>query len=199
MVKLAIPKGSLERSVFEFFDRAGLQLVGRERSYKPILAGDPEVCVKILRPQEIPLYVYEGFYDIGVTGLDWVIEHGLQDKVEELLKLNVGKVKLVVAIPKEWPIESAEELVDRFAREQRALRISSEYLVISSTYIASRESYRRHYGSSKPLIVTPWARWGDNEMVKIVLSFGATEAKPPEEADAIIDVSETGTTLESNG
>lgn len=155
--------------------------------------------MKILRPQEIPLYVYEGFYDIGVTGVDWVIEHELREKVVELLRLEVGRVKLVLAVPKEWSVENAEELIDWFASENRVLRVSSEYLNISSAFLASRDSYRRHYGSARPVIVTPWGRWGENEKVRVILSFGATEAKPPDEADAIIDVSETGTTLESNG
>ncbi|MEM1847173.1 MAG: ATP phosphoribosyltransferase [Acidilobaceae archaeon] len=198
-IKLAIPKGSLEKSVFEFFDRAGLQLLGRERSYKPVLAGNPDICIKILRPQEIPLYVYEGSYDLGITGIDWVVEHGLQNEAEKLLELGIGRVKLVVAIPKEWKIENAEELIEEFASSNRVLRVSSEYLVVSSTFLASRESYKKYYGSLRPLIVTPWGKWGDNNMVRVILSFGATEAKPPDEADAIIDVSETGTTLESNG
>lgn len=116
-----------------------------------------------------------------------------------LLELGVGRVKLVLAVPKGSGYRDSEDLIARFAGEGRILRISTEYLNTSAKYISSRRSYRENYGSSSPLIITPWGRWGDNRMVQIILSFGATEAKPPEEADAIIDVSETGTTLESNG
>ncbi|HWQ16520.1 MAG TPA: ATP phosphoribosyltransferase [Sulfolobales archaeon] len=194
-----MPKGSLEKAVYDFLERAGYTLIGRERSYRPIIASDPYICVKILRPQEIPIYVYEGLYDIGITGIDWVLEQGVEDKVKLLLELGIGRVKLVLAVPRGSGYRSAEDLVRRFAEEKRILRISTEYLNTASRFISTRESYRKYYGSSRPLVITPWSRWGDNTMVQVILSFGATEAKPPEEADAIIDVSETGTTLESNG
>jgi ATP phosphoribosyltransferase len=198
LVRLAIPKGSLEKHVVEFLERAGYNLIGRERSYRPLI-NDPDICVKILRPQEIPVYVYEGLHDIGITGLDWVLEQGLEDKLPILLELGVGRVKLVLATPKGSGYRDVEDLIQRFANENRILRISTEYLNTSARYISGRRSYREIYGSSSPLIITPWGRWGENKMVQVILSFGATEAKPPEEADAIIDVSETGTTLESNG
>jgi ATP phosphoribosyltransferase len=123
----------------------------------------------------------------------------LGDKLPILLELGIGRVKLVLAVPKGSGYRDSEDLVSRFANEKRILRISTEYLNTSAKYISSRRSYKENYGSSAPLIITPWGRWGDNRMVQVILSFGATEAKPPEEADAIIDVSETGTTLESNG
>ncbi len=116
-----------------------------------------------------------------------------------LLELGIGRAKLVLATPRGSGYRDAEDLVGRFASEGKILRISTEYLNSASRFISSRERYRKHYGSSKPLVITPWGMWGDNSMVQIILSFGATEAKPPEEADAVIDVSETGTTLESNG
>lgn len=131
--------------------------------------------------------------------MDWVLEHGLEERIKILLEMGIGRVRLVLAVPKGLGVESAEDLVESFASEERILRISTEYLNTSSRYIMGRRSYSRHYGSSRPLVITPWGRWGENRMVQIILSFGATEAKPPEEADAIIDVSETGTTLESNG
>jgi len=198
IVRLAIPKGSLEKPVSDFLDRAGYSLIGRERSYRPLIS-DPEICVKILRPQEIPVYVYEGLHDIGITGYDWVLEQGLEGRVSILLELGVGRVRMVLAVPRGSGYRDSEDLIERFTREGRILRISTEYLNTSSRFISSRRSYAAYYGESKPLIITPWNRWGDNNMVQIILSFGATEAKPPEEADAIIDISETGTTLESNG
>ncbi len=127
------------------------------------------------------------------------MEQGLEDKLPILLELGVGMVKLVLATPKGSGYRDADDLIRRFANENRILRISTEYLNTSARYISSRRSYREIYGSSSPLIITPWGRWGENKMVQVILSFGATEAKPPDEADAIIDVTETGTTLESNG
>jgi ATP phosphoribosyltransferase len=79
------------------------------------------------------------------------------------------------------------------------LRISTEYPSSVSRYISSLPEYKKAYGTDKPIIVTPWWKTGENKMVQVYLSFGATEAKPPEEADVIVDASETGTTLEQNG
>jgi ATP phosphoribosyltransferase len=77
-------------------------------------------------------------------------------------------------------------------------RVSTEYLNIAAEYIKSQPAYRKRFGKSEPLIVTPWWRKGKNPRAKIFLSFGATEAKPPENSDCIMDVTETGSTLEAN-
>ncbi len=196
-IRFAIPKGSLEKAVNDFLDRAGYRLAGRERSYRPRI-NDPEICVKILRPQEIPVYVAEGLYDVAITGMDWVIENKLRDKIAKLLDLEFGRVKLVVAVPRDLPYSSTDSLIDGYFRENRTLRIATEYLNISREFIMERESYRKIYGDRKPVIISPWFREGDNDMIQIILSFGATEAKPPEEVDAIIDITETGITLENN-
>ncbi|MCS6785205.1 MAG: ATP phosphoribosyltransferase, partial [Candidatus Caldarchaeum sp.] len=78
------------------------------------------------------------------------------------------------------------------------LKISTEYLNTAASYVASQPSYKRLYGDKQPQIITPWWQKGENGMVRIYLSFGATEAKPPEEADLIMDASATGITLEQN-
>jgi ATP phosphoribosyltransferase len=77
-------------------------------------------------------------------------------------------------------------------------RVSTEYLNIAAEYIKSNPAYKKRFGESQPLIVTPWWRKGDNPRAKIFLSFGATEAKPPENSDCIIDVTETGSTIDAN-
>jgi len=77
-------------------------------------------------------------------------------------------------------------------------RVSTEYLNIAAEYIKSNPAYKRRFGETEPLIVTPWWRKGDNPRAKIFLSFGATEAKPPENSDCIIDVTETGSTIDAN-
>jgi len=85
-----------------------------------------------------------------------------------------------------------------YAKKKKILRISSEYLTNASKFIKKCKSYKKLYGSKDPQIVTPWLRLGTNKNVQIHLSFGATEAKPPEDVDAIMDVTETGTTLRQN-
>ncbi len=194
-IKLALPKGSLEKSTYEFVENAGYRIHGKERTYRPAL-NDPDIEVKILRPQEIPLAVAEGMQDIGITGEDWVLE--TRADVEMLLKLEYGKIRVVVAIPKPNPASNFTELLKAFHEEQRTLRISTEYLNATSDYIMKNSFYREKYGDEEPLIITPWWRRGSNSKVAIFLSFGATEAKPPEDADVIFDVTETGSTLEQN-
>ncbi|MGQ9468553.1 MAG: ATP phosphoribosyltransferase [Nitrososphaerales archaeon] len=193
-VRFALPKGSLENATFEILSKAGYKLSGQERTYRPSI-NDSEIELRILRPQEIPIYVAEGLQDIGITGLDWIKE--TNSDVEVLLNLEYGAIKLVLAIPKPWAINSLSQLIENFWKKKE-LRVSTEYLNTTVSYIKSNPMYKKCYGNLDPLIITPWWRIGNNPSVSVFLSFGATEAKPPETADAIVDVTETGTTLEQN-
>jgi len=150
----------------------------------------------MLRPQEIPTLVGDGLYDVGITGQDWVNEN--KADVEKLLDLEYGKIKLVIAIPDSYRYKSLDDMILDYAKKKKILRISSEYLTNASKFIKKCKSYKKLYGSKDPQIVTPWLRLGTNKNVQIHLSFGATEAKPPEDVDAIMDVTETGTTLRQN-
>ncbi|MBS7605977.1 MAG: ATP phosphoribosyltransferase [Candidatus Bathyarchaeia archaeon] len=195
-ISFAIPKGHLTEGAFRLLERAGYTILGADRSYRPSI-NDPKIDLKILRPQEIPMLVADGLHDIGITGVDWIRE--THADVEVLLNLEYGKVKLVLAVPKSWDdVNDLSTLLEKFARENRVLRISTEYLNISAEYLMNNPAYKRLYGDREPLMVTPWWRKGENDRVVLYLSFGATEAKPPEEADAIIDVMETGESLERN-
>lgn len=82
--------------------------------------------------------------------------------------------------------------------QRKNFRVSTEYLNIAAAYVKNNPAYKKRFGDAEPLIVTPWWRKGENPRAKIFLSFGATEAKPPENADCIIDVTETGSTLDAN-
>ena len=100
-VKLAIPKGSLEKKMLAFFERAGLGVQGYadgSRGYRP-QGDEPNIAAKVLRPQEIPYMLAAGFYDIGISGLDWYIESQCASNVSELLDLGVGRVDIVLAVP----------------------------------------------------------------------------------------------------
>lgn len=195
-VSFLIPKGHLADGTFRILERAGYVVSGGERTYRPTI-NDPKIELKILRPQEIPLFISEGLHDIGITGLDWLQE--TKADVEVLLNLEYARVKLVLAIPKAWTsINDLSSLLEEFNRSGRTLRISTEYLNVSSDFLMSNPAYRRLYGGKEPLIITPWWKRGENSRVAIYLSFGATEAKPPENADAIVDVMETGESLEQN-
>ena len=194
-VRMAIPKGSLEEGTLELLRRAGYEVKGVYRSYRPWI-NDPEISLKILRPQEIPVLVSEGRYDLGITGLDWVLESDCDVKV--LLDLKYGFVKIVLAVPKWWNVESFDELLSEKIEKGAPLRISTEYIGLTTRFVVGSKVYKRFFGEKKPVIVTPWWRTGENEKVRIILSFGATEAKPPEDADAIVDNTSTGITLREN-
>lgn len=194
-IKFVIPKGSLEKATFALLERAWYEIHGRDRTYRPII-NDPGIALKLLRPQEIPLFVAEGLHDVGITGQDWIRE--TQAQVETLLDLPYGKIRLVLAVPRELRVASLTELLRKYARAGKTLRLSTEYLNIAAEYVKANPTYRTLFGAKDPLVITPWWRQGGNPQVSIYLSFGATEAKPPEDADAILDVTETGTTLERN-
>ena len=194
-VKFAVPKGSIETSTFKILEEAWHSIVGIGRTYR-IRLSDPEIEVKILRPQEIPTYVQEGFYDIGITGKDWIRE--AKANIQILLDLEYGRVKQVFAIPEHLESNNLSELIVEFATKKKPLRISSEYLTTTSSHIKENPAYKKYFGDISPMIITPWLRVGENRNVQIFLSFGATEAKPPEDVDAIFDITETGTTLVQN-
>ena len=98
-VKFAVPKGSIEEATFKILEQAWQSISGKGRTYR-IRLSDPEIEVKILRPQEIPTYVQEGFYDVGITGKDWIIEANADVKI--LLDLEYGRVKQIIAISRKF-------------------------------------------------------------------------------------------------
>jgi ATP phosphoribosyltransferase len=174
MLSLALPKGSLENQTIRLFDEADLRVLRRsDREYNASI-DDPRVSqVKILRPQEIPRYVQEGFFDLGITGLDWITETN-SDVVEVLdmayNKQGVGApVQIVLAVLQETGIEGPEQI-------KPGSRISTEYPNLTAKYFEKL---------GIPVDVRP--------------SYGATEAKVPEMADAIVEITETGSTLRKHG
>ena len=173
MLKLVIPKGSLERATFQLFEAADLRISRTsEREYRGTIQ-DPRVdSVAILRPQEIPTYVEDGFFDIGVTGEDWVAETGAD--VVKVASLPYSRqtdlpVKIVLAAPRDSGIEKPEDVKPNS-------RISTEFPNMTRAYFEK--------------LGIP---------VRIFLSYGATEAKVPEIVDAIVDLTETGSTLRRHG
>lgn len=173
MLKLVIPKGSLEPMTLSLLQEADLPLRrGSDRDYHGTI-DDPRISrVSILRPQEIPTYVEEGRFDIGITGLDWVHETGSDVEVVTGLSLSGragGQARIVFAVPNDAPIESAKDVPNGF-------RISTEYPNL--TRIA-------------------FDALGID--VKVFLSYGATEAKVPDIVDGVVEVTESGSTLKRAG
>jgi ATP phosphoribosyltransferase len=173
VLKLVLPKGSLEKATLELFDAADLAV---QRSstvdYKATIA-DPRVLdVRILRPQEIPTYVADGLFDLGITGRDWIEE--TDSDVVSLGELHYSKatakpVKIVVAVPQDSPYEKVEDL-------PQGLKVASEYPELTRRFFRDK---------------------GIEADVR--MSYGATEAKVPEIADCIVDLTETGRALRAAG
>lgn len=194
-LKLTIPNGHLGQKSIDIFQKAYYKISGQDRSYRPGFS-DPDVELRILRPQEIPLYVADGIQDVGITGLDWLTE--TDAKIEDVIDLEFGGVKLVAATPKSQSADTVNDLMESLWKKGKQFRVSAEYLNVTANYLKSQPAYKDRFGKKEPMIITPWWRKGDNPDAEVYLSFGATEAKPPEIVDMIVDVTETGTTLEQN-
>ena len=169
MLSIAIPKGSLEEQTLLLFKQADLEVKLTERGYNPTIE-DPRISkVKILRPQEIPEYVEQGYFDLGITGKDWIVER--EADVVEVADLRYNKrtdapVRIVLAVQQDSGIERPEQMPEN-------AKISTEYPNITRRYF---ERLR-----------IP---------VRIFFSYGATEAK--DMMDGIVELTETGETLTKN-
>ena len=168
-LRLGIPKGSLQEATLSLFTRAGLRVYTNARSYFAA-TDDPEIECLLIRAQEMARYVEHGALDAGLTGLDWVLESGLDVvKVTDLIyaKQSMGSVKWVLAVPEDSRFQKLEDLEGRI--------VATELV-----------SFTRNYFSSR------------NVSVGVEFSWGATEVKPPLLADAIVEVTETGSSLRAN-
>ncbi|MFP4163068.1 MAG: ATP phosphoribosyltransferase [Chitinispirillaceae bacterium] len=168
-LSLGLPKGSLEQSTVGLFNKAGIHIKRKERSYYPS-CDDPELDLIVMRPQEIPRYVEQGIIDSGITGQDWVAENNADIKeVTELRysKASRQKCRWVLAVPEESPFQTAEDL--------KGKRVATE--LVSTT---------KRFFDSKGVDVD------------VEFSWGATEVKPPRLVDAIVDITETGSSLRAN-
>ena len=173
MLSLVLPKGSLERATLDLFDAADLTVRrSSDRDYHASI-DDPRIeRVRFLRPQEIPSYIEGGLFDLGITGRDWITETGAE--VASLGELHYSKatsqpIRVVLAAPQGSPWQSVTDLPE-------GVRISTELPSLTSRYLAEH---------------------GVKAMV--IPSYGATEAKVPDIVDAIVDLTETGSSLRRNG
>jgi ATP phosphoribosyltransferase len=173
VLRLVLPKGSLERATMDLFEAADLPVVRSSSVDYRATIDDPRVTeVRILRPQEIPVYVAEGLFDVGITGRDWVEETA--SDVISLGELRYSKatsnpVRVVVAVGAEGGVERVEDLPD-------GVRVTSEYPELTRRYFAER-----------------------GIRADVRLSYGASEAKIPDIADCVVDITETGRALRAAG
>ncbi|MBO4314092.1 MAG: ATP phosphoribosyltransferase [Desulfovibrio sp.] len=173
IIKLGIPKGSLEESTIDLFERAGWKIRRHTRNYFPDI-NDPEIAVSICRVQEIGSYIEDGIIDAGLTGLDWLIERDVKGKLHEVSKLVYSKSS---NRPCRWVLAVAGDSPYRRPEDLKGKRIATELVHMTQGYFD-----RKGIG------------------VDVFYSWGATEAKVVEGlADGIVEVTETGATIRAQG
>ncbi|MBC6461439.1 ATP phosphoribosyltransferase [Actinomadura sp. HBU206391] len=173
MLSLVLPKGSLEKATLELFDAADLTVQrASDRDYRASI-DDPRIDrVRVLRPQEIPTYLEQGLFDLGITGRDWITETDAD--VVSLGELKYSKatsnpVRVIMAVPADAPWQRVSDLPE-------GVRISTEFPALTQRFLEK-----------------------NGVKARVVPSYGATEAKVPDIVDAIVDLTETGSSLRKNG
>jgi ATP phosphoribosyltransferase len=168
-LKLGMPKGSLQESTFALFANAGYRFSVSSRSYFPSV-DDEEIEAMLVRAQEMARYVQDGVFDVGLTGKDWIVETGAD--VEEVLDLCYSKQSMR---PCRWVLAVPESSPIKTAKDLEGKRIATEAVNLTSGYLQK-----------------------NGVSAEVEFSWGATEVKAPELVDAIVEVTETGSSLRAN-
>ncbi|HMF11255.1 MAG TPA: ATP phosphoribosyltransferase, partial [Gemmataceae bacterium] len=169
VLKLGIPSGSLQEATGELFRKAGYKITFASRSYYPTV-DDPEIQCTLIRAQEMPRYVQDGSLDCGLTGYDWVLENDA--KVVELAELVFSKVS---KRPVRWVLAVPNDSPVQAVKDLQGKRIATEVVNLTRRWLAQH-----------------------GVTAHVEFSWGATEVKPPRLADAIVEVTETGSSLRAN-
>ena len=168
-LKIALPKGSLEEATYNLFKRAGFRINVSSRSYSPSI-DDPEIEVVLFRPQEMSRYVEQGIVDCGLTGHDWVVEN--ESDVAELAELQYSKR---TSNPVRWVLAVHESSPFKSVKDLQGKKVVTELVSVTKRYLKKNKVN-----------------------AEVEFSWGATEAKPPRLADAIVEATETGSSLRAN-
>jgi ATP phosphoribosyltransferase len=171
VLKLGLPAGSLQEATGELFRKAGYKVTFASRSYYPTI-DDPEIHCTLIRAQEMARYVRDGSLDCGLTGYDWVVENDAQDAVTELAELVFSKVS---RRPVRWVLAVPNDSPVQGPKDLQGKRVATEVVNITRKWLASH-----------------------GVTANVEFSWGATEVKPPKLADAIVEVTETGSSLRAN-
>ncbi len=169
ILRVGLPSGSLQEPTFALFAKAGFNISGASRSYKPAV-DDPELMIRLLRAQEISRYVEHGFLDCGLTGKDWIANNG--SDVAVLAEMTFSKVS---SKPTRWVIAVPEDSAIRTVQDLQGKVIATEAVDLTRAFLAK-----------------------NGVTASIEFSWGATEVKVPDLVDAIVDVTETGSSLRAN-
>jgi len=168
-LRIGLPKGSLEESTFRLFAKAGYPIAAAGRGYRPFVEGNL-FEVRLIRPQELSRYVAQGFLDAGITGKDWIAEN--ESDVHVLCDLKYNKA---TSLPARWVLAVAEDSPFKSVKDLQGKRIATEPVNLVKAYL------KKH-----------------KVKAEVEFSWGATEVKVPELVDAIVDITETGSSIRAN-
>jgi len=169
ILKIGLPKGSLFEPTLNLFEKAGYHIHGADRSYRPTI-DDPELQIRLIRAQEIGRYVDHGFLDCGITGMDWIAENGADVQVVCDLKYSRA-----TSNPTRWVLVVPNDSPIQSVKDLEGKRIAAEATGLVEKYLAKH-----------------------GVKAQVEFSWGATEVKVPELVDAIVDITETGSSLRAN-
>ncbi|MBF0212620.1 MAG: ATP phosphoribosyltransferase [Magnetococcales bacterium] len=172
-LKLGIPKGSLEQATIDLFAQAGWRIAPSSRNYFPSI-DDPEIVCSLVRPQEMARYVADGTLDMGLTGLDWIVEWECEEKVTQIGALEYSKSS---NRPCRWVLVTRQDSPIRTVEDLQGKRVATELEQFTRRYLAQR-----------------------GIEAEVIFSWGATEAKVVEGlVDAVVEITETGSTIKAHG
>jgi ATP phosphoribosyltransferase len=169
-LKLGLPKGSLEEATFRLMEKAGVKVYSRSRSYYPVVS-DPDLDVVLYRPQEMSRYVEDGVIDAAITGYDWMVENGTK-RVQTMATLTYSKQ---TRQPIRWVLAVHEDSPFKSVKDLNGKKIATELVNVTKNYLKEK-----------------------GVKAEVEFSWGATEVKPPLLADAIVEATETGSSLRAN-
>ena len=207
-IVLGLPKGSLNNvnrgNTYQLFIDAGYEVRGYEpgnESYEVDIINDEEIKAFLTRPQSTPVELNRGMVDIAIVGEDWVKEESISNDIgiTKIGDLNYGQTRLIVAVPTDSPYSSLSEFFRLNKDRKTPILCFTEYPNLTRKFVMENEGYQELFGDMVPLVQVRGLIDGDNDMVQIINSDGATEVYIAKGADLIVDNTQTGNSLKKAG
>lgn len=208
-IVLGLPKGSLNNvnrgNTYQLFVDAGYEVKGYEPGHESneiVIANDPEIKGFLTRPQSAPVELNREILDLAIIGEDWVQEESVNYSEKLITKigdLDYGQTRLIVGVPKESPHKSLTEFFRANKDRKTPILCFTEYPNLTRQFFMNNTGYKEVFGNSKPLVQVRGLRDGDNKMVQVINSDGATEVYIAKGADLIVDNTQTGSSLRKAG
>ena len=205
---LGLPKGSLNNvkrgNTYQLFVDAGYEVKGYEpgdESYEINITNDEDIIAFLTRPQSTPVELNRGMVDIAIVGEDWIKEESVLRRTStiEIGDLDYGKTRLIVAVPSDSSYENLSDFFRKNKDRKTPILCFTEYPNLTRKHIMENEVYQEIYGDAVPFVQVRGLTDGDNEMVQVINSDGATEVYIAKGADLIVDNTQTGSSLKKAG